>query len=459
MKIPLSPPPLHELLSSLSSTEEGVQKLTSVLTAKIGAAPDGKYRHWDVLRHLTPPDGITIEAWWVAVKLARVQLYQDLPLENTAGATFKYCVPDVMLRMLHEIDQNASGAMKGVDQGANSPETRDTYLIRSLLEEAITSSQLEGAATTREVAKDMIQRGRKPRNRSEQMIYNNYQAMHFVRRLKGEPLTPAIVLELQRLLTEHAVDDAEAAGRFRRLDEPINVQDQIGTVLHRPPAASELERRIEKMCGFANDVSGPRFIHPVVRAILLHFWLAYDHPFVDGNGRTARALFYWSMASQGYWLCEYISISRILKKAPSRYSRAFLYTETDDNDATYFILYQMAVIIRAIEELHEYLAAKTRELRETERLLRKSAKLQATLNHRQVALVNHALKNPSFVYTIESHRNSHNVTYETARTDLLGLANLGVVDQGKRGRKFVFTAPRDLRRRIEKLPPAVKSKA
>ncbi len=51
------------------------------------------------------------------------------------------------------------------------------------------------------------------------------------------------------------------------------------------------------------------FIHPVIRAILLHFMLAYDHPFVDGTGRTARALFYWSMAHQGYWLMDFISIT------------------------------------------------------------------------------------------------------------------------------------------------------
>lgn len=59
----------------------------------------------------------------------------------------------------------------------------------------------------------------------------------------------------------------------------------------------------------------------------MHFMLSYDHPFVDGNGRTARILFYWSMLSQDYWLAEFLPISRLLKMAPSQYARSFIYTE------------------------------------------------------------------------------------------------------------------------------------
>ena len=188
-----------------------------------------------------------------------------------------------------------------------------------------------------------------------------------------------------------------------------------------------------------------------MRAILLHFWLAYDHPFVDGNGRTARALFYWSAAAQGYWLLEYVSILRILKRAPGKYARAFLYTETDDNDTTYFVLNQLRAIRRAIDALHNYLAGKIREVRETERLLRDSETLRSQLNHRQVVLVNHALKHSGYEYRIEGHRRSHGVTYQTARTDLLNLAEHGLLEQGKAGRVFVFYTPPDLRERLERL--------
>ena len=57
--------------------------------------------------------------------------------------------------------------------------------------------------------------------------------------------------------------------------------------------------------------------------------LAFIHPFVDGNGRTARSLVYWYMMKKGYWLTEYLSISRIIYRNKAQYEKAFLYTEAD----------------------------------------------------------------------------------------------------------------------------------
>jgi Fic family protein len=219
-----------------------------------------------------------------------------------------------------------------------------------------------------------------------------------------------------------------------------------GTVIHSPPPAGQLPERLQALCKFANeDENESRFIHPVVRAILLHFWLAYDHPFEDGNGRTARALFYWYMRTRGYWLVEYLSISRILRHAPSKYSRAFLLTETDERDATYFVINQLEVIQRAVEELHEYLQLKIRDVRDVELLLRGSS----TFNHRQLALLGNALRSPDGAYSFQGHAASHGVTHETARNDLLALSRLGFLNQQRRGRRFVFTAPSDLAERLE----------
>jgi Fic family protein len=444
MKIPVSPPPFAELVRSLSA-----ERLTRLVGAAFRAAPEGKYRHWDTLRHIAPPQGVTSEEWWLGIKLARQAAATELPMRDKAGRTVRFAAVDVVQQMLMQVDRNASGQIQ-VSEQVTDPQTRDTYLLKGLMEEAITSSQLEGASTTREVAKEMIQQGRSPRTHSERMIYNNYQALQFIRRMGKNPLTASMVFELHRILTDGTLDNPEAAGRFRREDEEICVMDENGSVLHMPPPASQLPERMRAMCQFANAASDEtRFVHPVVRAITLHFWLAYDHPFVDGNGRTARALFYWAMASQGYWLCEFISISRILKQAPGRYARSFLYTETDDNDATYFVLSQLKVILRAIQELADYLETKQRELRQTQKLIQQSRLLREQLNYRQLGIVRHAMKHPRFVYTIESHRNSNNISYATARSDLLKLSEVGLLDLTKgQKRRMLFVAPADLQQRI-----------
>jgi Fic family protein len=279
------------------------------------------------------------------------------------------------------------------------------------------------------------------------MIVNNFQAMQFVREHAGEPLTPTLVFELHRRVTEETLDDATNAGRFREEGDDIVIEDEVGRLLHRPPPATELQGRLQRMCDFANDRIDEHFLHPVVRALVLHFWVGYDHPFVDGNGRTARALFYWAMITEGYWLAEYLSISSILREAPSQYARSFLLTETDDNDLTYFLDYHLGVIRRAIDELQLYLDRKIREVREVESRLNQSA----DLNHRQLALLAHAMRHPGARYTIESHRRSHRVAYQTARTDLLELADKGLLRMWKRGKAYQFEAPSDLGRRLEEI--------
>lgn len=189
------------------------------------------------------------------------------------------------------------------------------------------------------------------------------------------------------------------------------------------------------------------FIHPVVRAVLLHFWIGYDHPFADGNGRTARALFYWSMLRSGYWLAEYISISSILRRALRDYVLSYLHTETDTNDVTYFVIHQLEVLERAIEELWEYLARRVSEISEVERLLRGVS----SLNHRQLGVIGEALRDPDAYFTIAGHEHLHRVAYQSARTDLLGLEDLGVLRRVQSGKRFEFWPIDDLSDRLHSL--------
>jgi hypothetical protein len=333
---PQAPPPVEELLLEAGHGTD-LLALVDLMREQQGGST---YLHWDELRHRTPPDGLTSREWWLVLKLARRGT--PLPLLGTNGRSFTFCQPSPLLKGLHNIDMTAGGNVLA-PEGVANPQTRDRYLVSTLMEEAITSSQMEGAATTGDVAKDMIRSGRLPRDRSERMILNNYRTMQRIRELREDPLTPELVLELHRIVTLDALDDPDAAGNLRPPGLEVVVDDLCGTVFHVPPAAEQLPERMVRMCAFANGSTPEEFVHPVLRAIALHFWLAYEHPFADGNGRTARALFYWSMLHQGYWLFEFISISSIISRARSRYELSFLHTETDDNDLTYFFLAQVKV--------------------------------------------------------------------------------------------------------------------
>lgn len=446
MKIPLTPPAIDDLLRNLS----GPQARTII--ANTAPLVGGRYLHWDHIRHRTPPEGLTHEQWWTAVKVGRGGLLQALPLLDKAGSPFRFGMPEPVLVQLHHIDKDAAGQILSANAIATS-EHQSRYLVDSLIREAITSSQLEGAATTRKAAEAMLRVGRKPVNHSERMIFNNYTAMQAIREMSDRAITSSDILDLHRILTERTLDDPAEAGRLRTSDDVHVVDHRDGTLLHQPPPFAEMPARLERLCKFENapETSTP-FVHPVIKAILLHFMIGYDHPFVDGNGRTARALFYWSLARSGYWLMEYVSISSLLKAAPAHYVRAYLHTETDGSDTTYFILHQLQIIRKAIEHLHAYLARVRDEQRTTERLLSASQSLRTQLNHRQIALITHALKHPGETYLVEAHQRTHAVAYQTARTDLLGLARLGLLIKGKKlGRAFAFHAPKDLQARIAAL--------
>ena len=440
MKIPRRPPPIEGLLKTAFMDAARLERIIAV-----GPVVKGRYEHWDKLKYRPRPEGLSLEDWWTGLKLARSKLVRSIALTDKEGQPFRFGTPDHILRGLHEIDQSASGRIELAEAVTDST-TRDRYIISSLIEESITSSQLEGASTTTDAAKNMIRSGRNPTDKSEQMIWNNYHAMQFVRRNQAAALTPELVFELHRVVTEDTLGLSEKAGALRTDDDVVRVERR-GRVLHVPPPASELPARMRLMCRFANERPQDVFVHPIIRAIILHFWVGHDHPFVDGNGRTARALFYWSSLSQGYWLAEYLSISRILKEEPAQYARAFLLTETDENDLTYFIEYQLDVINRAMTDLQAYLRRKMEEVRKLEGLLRESVRL----NHRQLALLTHALRHPGHTYTIESHKMSHNVVYQTARSDLMDLAERGILGKTKRGRSFQFTAPDNLAKRLQAL--------
>jgi Fic family protein len=402
-----------------------------------------EYWPWEDFKYKAKHPQFSPEQLWVSLKLLRSISMAKLPISDTQGLPFGFWLPDGVLEDLHSIDQSVGGGflLEGTDL---LPDAKERHIVSSLMEEAIASSQIEGAATTRRVAKEILRKNFKPQDRSQQMIVNNYKMIMAIKETLDEPMSVQLLNRFYKMITENTLEDPATSGRFRKEDEPIQVIDQDGQVLHTPPSADRLPELVQGLCDFANAQHDAVFIHPVVRAIILHFWLAYLHPYVDGNGRTARTLFYWYMLKRKYWLFEYLSISRIFLKSRGQYLRSFLHSERDDGDLTYFIVYHLRAIRLAIRELQDYLKRKQKEYREALTLLKKAS----WMNYRQQALIQHALKHPDFIYTIESHKNSHNVTYQTARTDLLTLAKKGYLEKSKAGRAFHFIVPAGLPKKV-----------
>lgn len=373
------------------------------------------YLYWDKAKYKTKD--ISAGDFWNAIKFHRYLKSKQLKFGKT---TFSYLITDFIQKTLHQFDLNIGGTLSSNISIADTDKNK--YIISSIMEEAISSSQMEGANTTRKKAKEMIQKELKPKNKSEQMIMNNYVTMQHIIQNKHDDLTPESLLYIHQLIAKNTLSEKEEEGAFRKNDEIHVVNYSNSEIVHTPPKEEELQNLVKDLCIFFNT-DNDDFIHPIIKGIIIHFMIGWIHPFTDGNGRTARALFYWYMLKKGYWLTEYLSISRIIKDTKIQYEKAFLYTEIDDNDLSYFITYHIKTMEKAFVALKEYINKKQKEVLQTAKFVR-----IPNVNERMAQILKILHEDSDRVLTIKEMENRFNVSGFTARTDLKLLVELGFAE-------------------------------
>lgn len=388
---------------------------------------DERYFYWDELKYRKNLPYSNSTKAWTLVKMYRQANYKKLTF---GSEVFSYSLTTNIQKNLHEFDLKL---IVGLYKSPITDFERTEYLKNSILEEAIASSQVEGAATTTKVAFEMLKSGRSPRNESEQMIFNNLRSINMITEYLSKPLNKELIIKIHKTMT--ASTSAEiCAGSFRT--EQIYVQDFVdGEIAHTPPNYGEIHQFIEDLCEFANTEN--EFIHPIIKASIIHFMFGYIHPFLDGNGRTARALFYWYLLKKDYSLVKNISISRAILNSRVQYDKAFLKTENDDNDLTYFINYSIKNLRTAFEALIKY-RDKKKDEEETSNLI--SYKLMNRgLTKRQADLIGFLYTRPKEQTSISKYCTKCDVVRQTARKDLKELITLGLLTEEKNGRNIWFS--------------------
>lgn len=306
-------------------TEASEEQLASLMAddgiLSLAEKYNRRYLSWEEVYYRTP-EPYDADAVWRVMRHLRARTASVITI---GCGRFTLSLTEGMLEDLRFIDGLGTG-------GSES----------SLIAEAIASSQTEGATTPTDVAEDMLLSGREPEDISERMIADNYRAML---EIDSSKLTPNLIGTVHRTVTEGTLDNPQWEGRFRESDD-IVVGDPLGERgdCYVPPSCEDIPRMVEDLCRFAED---PGF-HPVVKAIVVHFMIGHIHPFVDGNGRTARVLFY-RCAITGGRDVRRIPISTVIGRTKGRYLEAYRMSESD-NDLTYFVRYHLDCIRRSAEE-------------------------------------------------------------------------------------------------------------
>ena len=402
---------MHELLESLATPlNEDIASVVDRINEE--------YEYWDTIKYKRCPKGCSAKNLWTHVKASRTKsAIRVWPKYNIVLGLTNH-----MQRMCHEFDMNFGGACGTSSIIPN--DSKEHYLVSSLMEEAIFSSQMEGAATTRQAAKEMLRKRMTPKDKSQQMIANNYQTIQFVVQHQDTPLTVELLQHIHHLMTENTLENPEDVGRFRTNDEVVVENGITHEIVHRPPSHTEIPSFVNDLCTFFNEKQSQVFIHPIIRGIIIHFMIAYMHPFVDGNGRTARALFYWYMLKQKYWLMEYLSVSKVIAKSKKSYEKSFLYTEADNNDMGYFVAYNLRMLALSFKQLQDYLKRKQEERKAANAFLQ-----LGDLNARQAQIIKMFVDNPKEVITVKDIQSRFLISATTAKGDIMGLLARGLIDE------------------------------
>lgn len=376
------------------------------------------------------PNTVSLEEAWKKVQDQRKKRAEYMPFEDQEKNRFWYVLLPQLQKNLHEIDSLGRDSIYSLVRQDIEME----MIKESLMEEAVFSSAIEGAFSTVKRLREMVDQKQPPRDINDQMVLNNYRAMQFILQEKHRDLTIDFILELQKIVTQDTLDQDDAAysGRFR--NDWVYIKDKRDHIIYTPPPADQVLPAMEKMVGWVNQKNEAGFIHPIVKASFVHLYFVHIHPFFDGNGRTARALFYFDLIKNEYEFFKYFSISVAVQKAKGKYYQAIRNSEIHEGDFTYFLLYMAETILESIHLVKARIAHHYQKEFVVDRLNRAGV----LLNDRQQKFVKKFFVMDQRVITIKKYQDWFKVVYETARRDLDDLHQKRVLVKGKQGKAYVY---------------------
>ena len=286
------------------------------------------------------PVSVSIQQFWPELEKERHKHSQELPLLAQDGKPFWFVLTDSIEKQCDTIAELARR-----DIAFTGPEF-DALFQDAVVDEAVYSSVIEGAFTSREQVADFIRQNKQPRNKSEQMVKNNYDALTYVLEHLEDEISEETILQIAKIVTRSAAEVQVTAYR----DGAVYVTGREG-VVYTPPQADAVPEMMRALVEFIQKSE----LHPLLKACIAHFYFVYVHPFGDGNGRTARALSYMMLLQAGYDFFRYFSISGIVAEERGKYYRSMRNVEDSDGDMTYFIDVYSGMLARTVEQMEHHL--------------------------------------------------------------------------------------------------------
>ncbi len=377
------------------------------------------------------PPGFKLNEFWPKFIEYRKKIGKKVPLLDQLGENFWLC-PTPYQEQLDIIEKHAKHtAYSYIDAIFKKvPKSEKALIMDALIDEAFNSSVIEGAFSTKKRSKELIEKQIKPVNVSEQMILNNYKALEYVLENIHKEIDENTVLEVYRIITQHTLDKESICEKYR--DDSVIVWDYTNQrTIYEGPPHTEVQPMMDDLIHF---IQSKQNLHPVEKASIIHFYFVYTHPFFDGNGRTARVFQYMYLLQHGYEFFKFFSISTVINEQKNKYYKAIQNTEDNSSDLTYFIEFNIKMMIDSIINVLSRLGKEYGRLLIFDYLERNVI----LLTIRQRKCLAYFIKTERNYITISEYEKKYKISYETARKDLNRLEEIGLFKKRKVGKKYIY---------------------
>ncbi|MDP3948090.1 MAG: Fic family protein [bacterium] len=304
-------------------------------------------------------------------------------------------------------------------------------------------THLEGNPLSPEEVRDVLE-GQEviARDRDVQEIINYRNVLKFIEGIYTQTgssgrysFTIETILEMHKLTTEKILSP-ETSGQFR-IRQVVIKNTKTGQVSYTPPPAVEVPYLVEDLVNWINSDEG-REVHPIIKAGIIHYELARIHPFVDGNGRVARAVATLILFFDGYDIRKFFSFEEYFDENPMQYYLTLqavsnqLVLDTHERDLTPWLEYfteGVAIELNRVKEKVQRISVDAR--------IKDKLGEQLMLNERQMLIMEYihrhkGLSNKEFRKIFPDHSD------DTVLRELKFLRQKGLVKKSGGTKKAVY---------------------
>lgn len=351
------------------------------------------------------------------VEILKSSYYEKLPIKDFKGNSIVY------LNSCTGVNLDAVKLLYTSQSSA--------YGTKALEEEIVATSSIESIDFNRDSVRN-IMKGLAPKDEEENRIFGLKQGFEFISH-KENKITEENIYKLYMMAIGNYLDDESKPkqGNFYRHDTVYVMSDRVE---HSGIDHKKLPEYMKSFIEFANESDN---INDLLKATMLHFYIAYLHPYFDGNGRMARLIQMWFLIQKGYESTLFVPFSSYVEKSRRNYYDA--YTLVEENYKLSGVIDITPFLIYFTQNVYEKMTGNTVKVNTLEKY--NSALSSGEITEKEAKLwqfVLSAYAGDTFT-TKQLEKDFGDVAFATVRSFVLKFTNLGLLNAQKMKNKVLYS--------------------